>query len=81
MKEIIKYETDENGDKAVFTIHATGYTTMMLIARLLLKLTVASKGKLSVQDVLKDLKAKYIPLMIIKMASEKTGREEVIDPE
>ena len=81
MKEIIKYETDESGDKAVFTIHATGYTTMMLIARLILKMTVASKGKLSVKDVLRDLKAKYIPLMIIKMASEKTGHEEVIDPD
>jgi hypothetical protein len=44
-------------------------------------MTVASKGKLSVKDVLRDLKAKYIPLMIIKMASEKTTHEEVIDPD
>ena len=81
MKEIIKYETDENGDKATFTIHATGHTTLMLIARLILKVTTASNGKLSVKDVLRDLKAKYIPLMIIKMAGEKTTHEEVIDPE
>ena len=79
MKEWIKYE--ENEEKAVFAIHATGYTTMMLIARLLLKLATESKGKMSVEELLTDLKAKYIPLMIIKMASEKTGREEVIDPE
>ena len=81
MKEWIKYEEDENEEKAVFAIHATGYTTMMLIARLILKMTVASKGKLSVKDVMRDLKAKYIPLMIIKMASEKTTHEEVIYPE
>ena len=81
MKEWIKYEEDENEEKAVFAIHATAHTTMMLIARLILKMTVASKGKLSVKDVLRDLKAKYIPLMIIKMASEKTTHEEVIDPE
>ena len=81
MKEIIKYETDESGDKAVFAIHATGYTTMKVIARLLLKLVAKSKGKVSVEELLKDLKAKYIPLMIIKMASEKAKHEEVIDPE
>lgn len=81
MREWIKYEEDENEEKAVFAIHATAHTTMMLIARLILKMTVASKGKLSVKDVLRDLKAKYIPLMIIKMASEKTTHEEVIDPE
>ena len=81
MKEWIKYEEDENEEKAVFAIHATGYTTMMLIARLLLKLVTASKGETSVEELLKDLKAKYIPLMIIKMASEKTERKEVIDPE
>jgi hypothetical protein len=34
-----------------------------------------------VEELLTDLKAKYIPLMIIKMASEKTTHEEVIDPE
>ena len=81
MREWIKYEEDENEEKAVFAIHATGYTTMMLIARLLLKLTTASKGETSVEELLTDLKAKYIPLMIIKMASEKTTHEEVIDPE
>ena len=81
MKEWIKYEEDENEEKAVFAIHATAHTTMMLIARLLLKLVTASKGEKSVEELLKDLKAKYIPLMIIKMASEKTGREEVIDPD
>ena len=81
MREWIKYEEDENEEKAVFAIHATANTTMMLIARLILKMTVASKGKLSVKDVMRDLKAKYIPLMIIKMASEKTTHEEVIDPE
>lgn len=81
MKEWIKYEEDENEEKAVFAIYATAHTTMMLIARLILKMTVASKGKLSVKDVMRDLKAKYIPLMIIKMASEKTTHEEVIDPE
>ena len=81
MKEWIKYEEDENEEKAVFAIHATGYTTMMLIARLLLKLTTASKGETSVEELLTDLKAKYIPLMIIKMASEKTGHEEVTKTE
>lgn len=53
----------------------------MLIARLILKVTTASKGKLSVKDVLRDLENKYIPLMIIKTVSEKTKHEEVIDPE
>ena len=81
MREWIKYEEDESEEKAVFSIHATGYTTMMLIARLLLRVATASKGETSVEELLKDLKAKYIPLMIIKMASEKTTHEEVIDPE
>ena len=81
MREWIKYEEDENEEKAVFAIHATGYTTMMLIARLLLRVATASEGETSVEELLKDLKAKYIPLMIIKMAGEKTERKEVIDPE
>ena len=81
MREWIKYEEDENEEKAVFAIHATGRTTMMLIARLLLKLVTASKGERSVEELLTDLKAKYIPLMIIKMASEKTAHEEVIKTE
>ena len=81
MKEWIKYEEDENEEKAVFAIHATGHTTMMLIARLLLKMVAASTRETSVEELLKDLKAKYIPLMIIKMASEKTGREEVTKTE
>ena len=81
MREWIKYEEDESEEKAVFSIHATGYTTMMLIARLLLRVATASKGETSVEELLKDLKAKYIPLMIIKMASEKTTHEEVIYPE
>lgn len=81
MKEWIKYEEDENEEKAVFAIHATGHTTMMLIARLLLKLVTASKGEKSVEELLTDLKVKYIPLMIIKMASEKTTHEEVTKTE
>ena len=81
MREWIKYEEDENEEKAVFAIHATGRTTMMLIARLLLRVATASKGETSVEELLKDLKAKYIPLMIIKMASEKTTHEAVIYPE
>ena len=78
MKEWIKYEEDENEEKAVFAIHATGHTTMMLIARLLLDLE--SKRKESVEILLMDLKDVYIPITI-KALSEKTGREEVIDPE
>ena len=81
MREWIKYEEDENEEKAVFAIHATGRTTMMLIARLLLKLVTASKGEKSVEELLTDLKAKYIPLMIIKMASKKTTHEEVTKTE
>ena len=81
MREWIKYEEDENEEKAVFSIHATGYTTMMLIARLLLRAATASKGEKSVEELLTDLKAKYIPLMIIKMASEKTTHEEVTKTE
>jgi len=46
-----------------------------------LKLVAKSKGKMSVEELLKELKAKYIPLMIIKMASEEAKHEEVIDPE
>lgn len=79
MREWIKYEEDE--EKAELAIHATGHTTMLLIARLLLKLATESKKKMSVEELLTDLKAKYIPLMIIKMASEKTERKEVIDPD
>jgi len=81
VREWIKYEESENEEKAVFAIHATGHTTMMVIARLLLKLVAKSKGKMSVEELLKELKAKYIPLMIIKMASEEAKHEEVIDPD
>ena len=80
MKEIIKYEIDENGDKAVFTIHATRYTTMMLIARLLLNMATGSKGKQSVEELLTDLKVVYIPILT-KWASKKATREEVAKTE
>lgn len=78
MKEWIKFETDENGGKAVLSKRATGYTTMMMITRLLLNL--ATEEKQPVEMLLEDLKVVYIPLTI-KMASGKTAHEEVIDPE
>ena len=81
MKEIIKYEIDENGEHATLTTMASGDTTMKLIAKLLLNMARMTKGKLSVNFLLKALEAEYIPQMIVEMKDDKVVREEVIDPE
>ena len=72
MKEWIKFEKDESEEKSVISIKATKYTTMMLIARLLLDLE--SKRKESVEILLMDLKDVYIPITI-KALSEKTAQD------
>ena len=81
MKEIIKYETDENGEHATLTTMASGDTTMNLIAKLILNMARMTKGKLSVNFLLKTLEAEYIPKMIVEMKDDKVVREEVIYPE
>ena len=78
MKEWIKFEKDESEEKSVISIKATKYTTMMLIARLLLDL--GSGRKESVEILLMDLKDVYIPITI-KALSEKTTHEEVTKTE
>ena len=81
MKEIIKYEIDENGENATLTTMASGDTTMNLIAKLILNMARMTKGKLSVNFLLKTLEAEYIPKMIVEMKDDKVVREEVIYPE
>lgn len=81
MKEIIKYEIDENGEHATLTTMASGDTTMKLIAKLILNMARMTKGKLSVNFLLKTLEAEYIPRMIVEMKDDKVVREEVIYPE
>ena len=81
MKEIIKYEIDENGKHATLTTMASGDTTMNLIARLLLQMAKMTKGGLPVDMMLDMLKEVYIPAMIVEMAGDTVVREEVIDPE
>lgn len=81
MKEIIKYEIDENGEHATLTTMASGDTTMKLIAKLILNMARMTKGKLSVNFLLKTLEAEYIPRMIVEMKDVKVVREEVIYPE
>ena len=78
MKEIIKYETDENGEHAVFMSRASGDTTMKLIAKLLLNMARMTKGEPSVNFLLKALEAEYIPQMIVEMKDDKVVHEEVI---
>ena len=81
MKEIIKYEIDENGKHATLTTMASGDTTMNLIAKLILNMARMTKGKLSVNFLLKVLEDEYIPRMIVEMKDDKVIREEVIYPE
>ena len=45
MKEIIKYETDENGENSRLMSMASGDTTMKVIARLLLQMAKDDKGR------------------------------------
>ncbi|MBQ1569706.1 MAG: hypothetical protein IIZ78_01180 [Clostridiales bacterium] len=80
MREIIKYETDENGENSRLMSMASGDTTMKVIARLLLQMAKMTKGGLSVDMMLDMLKEVYIPAMIVEMAGD-TVYEEVIDPE
>ena len=81
MKEIIRYETDENGEHACLECHATGQTTLMLIGRLILNMARMTKGKLSVNFLLKALEDEYIPQMIVEMKDDKVIHEEVIYPD
>ena len=81
MKEIIKYEIDENRKHATLTTMASGDTTMKLIAKLILNMARMTKGKLSVNFLLKTLEAEYIPRMIVEMKDDKVVHEEVIYPE
>lgn len=81
MKEIIKYETDENGERAIFMSRASGDTTMKFIARLLLQMAKMTKGELAVDMMLDVLKNVYVPQMLIEMAGDNIVHEEVIDPE
>lgn len=78
MKEIIKYEIDENGEHATLTTMASGDTTMKLIAKLILNMARMTKGELSVNLLLKALEDEYIPRMIVEMKDDKVVREEVI---
>lgn len=81
MKEFIKYEIDENGEHAALTTMASGDTTMKLIAKLILNMARMTKGKLSVNFLLKTLEAECIPKMIVEMKDDKVIREEVIYPD
>lgn len=81
MKEIIRYETDENGENSRLMSMASGDTTMKVIARLLLQMAKMTKGGLPVDMMLDMLKKVYIPAMIVEMAGDTVVREEVIDPE
>ena len=78
MKEIIKYETDENGENPKLMSMASGDTTMKVIARLLLNMARMTKGELSVNYLLKALEDEYIPRMVVEMKDDKVLREEVI---
>ena len=81
MKEIIRYETDENGENHRLMLMASGDTTMKVIARLLLQMAKMTKGGLPVDTMLDMLKEVYIPAMIVEMAGDTVEREEVYDPE
>lgn len=81
MKEIIKYETDENGENSRLMSMASGDTTMKVIARLLLQMAKMTKGELAVDMMLDVLKNVYVPQMLIEMAGDNIVHEEVIDPE
>jgi len=78
VKEIIKYETDENGENPKLMSMASGDTTMKVIARLLLNMARMTKGELSVNYLLKALEDEYIPRMVVEMKDDKVLREEVI---
>lgn len=78
MKEIIKYEIDENGEHATLTTMASADTAMILIAKLILYMARMTKGELSVNFLLKALEDKYIPRMIVEMKDDKVVHEEVI---
>ena len=78
MKEIIKYEIDENGEHATLTTMASGDTTMKLIAKLILNMARMTKGELSVNFLLKALEDEYIPRMIVEIKDDKVVHEEVI---
>ena len=78
MKEIIKYETDENGENPRLMSMASGDTTMKLIAKLILNMARMTKGELSVNFLLKALEDEYIPRMVVEMKDDKVVREEVI---
>lgn len=81
MKEIIRYETDENGENSRLMLMASGDTTMKVIARLLLQMAKMTKGGLPVDMMLDMLKEVYIPAMIVEMAGDTVVKEEVFDPE
>jgi len=78
VKEIIKYETDENGENPRLMSMASGDTTMKLIAKLILNMARMTKGELSVNFLLKALEDEYIPRMVVEMKDDKVVREEVI---
>ena len=81
MREIIKYETDENGEHSTLTAMASGDTTMKMIAKLLLQMAKMTKGELSVNFLLKALEAEYIPQMIVEMKNDEVVHEEVTKTE
>ena len=81
MKEIIKYETDENGEHACLECHATGETTLMLVGRLILNMVKMTEGEWTVKDLMEMLEKDYIPKLFIMTQNDETVYEEVIDPE
>ena len=81
MKEIIKYETDENGENACLECHATGETNLIVAGRLILNMVKMTKGEFTVRDLMEMLENDYIPRLFITMQNEHTVYEEVTDPE
>ena len=81
MKEIIRYETDENGENPRLMSMASGDTTMKVIARLLLQMAKMSKGELAVDAMINILKEVYVPQMVIAMTEDEIVHEEVIYPD
>ena len=79
MKEWIKYE--DYGNDAKLESHASGDTTMCVIARLILNMAKATNGRVSAKEILEIVEKDYIPRIVVEMASDKTLYEEVIDPE
>ena len=81
MKEIIKYETDENGERACLECHATVETTLIVVGRLILNMVKMTEGEWTVKDLMEMLEKDYIPKLFIMMRNDETVYEEVIDSE